>query len=118
MFGALRPIAEREKLPSIERAWRDEIASAWSSQVAQETVGWLPGYAAQIDRGSFTPDDATLATHAGGIAHLVRVSEKLGVDAELPRLFGSVVARAIAAGRAELSYAALIEQLTPAPGAS
>lgn len=90
----------------------------FATQVAQETVGWLPGYADQIDRGSFTPDDATLTTHAGGIAHLVRVSEKLGVDAELPRLFGSVVARAIAAGRAELSYAALIEQLTPSSGAA
>lgn len=129
-LSALYDVAGLSVMWSVLNAWLQGVAllstagvdasafTPFAAQVAQETVGWLPGYAAQIDRGSFTPDDATLATHAGGIAHLVRVSEKLGVDAELPRLFGSVVARAIAAGRAELSYAALIEQLTPAPGAS
>ena len=129
-LSALYDVAGLSVMWGVLNAWLQGVAllstagvdasafTPFAAQVAQETVGWLPGYAAQIDRGSFTPDDATLATHAGGIAHLVRVSEKLGVDAELPRLFGSVVARAIAAGRAELSYAALIEQLTPAPGAS
>ncbi|WP_426310652.1 NAD(P)-dependent oxidoreductase [Cellulosimicrobium sp. E-16] len=129
-LSALYDVAGLSVMWGVLNAWLQGVAllstagveastfTPFAAQVAQETVRWLPGYAAQIDRGSFTPDDATLATHAGGIAHLVRVSEKLGVDAELPRLFGSVVARAIAAGRSELSYAALIEQLAPGSSAS
>lgn len=82
----------------------------FATQMAQGTVGWLSGYADQVDRGTYPPDDATLATHAGGIAHLVEESERLGVNADLPWLFQSLVARAITAGQAGQSYAALIEQ--------
>ncbi|MFF2269204.1 NAD(P)-dependent oxidoreductase [Cellulosimicrobium cellulans] len=129
-LSALYDVAGLSVMWGVLNAWLQGVAllgtagvdastfTPFATQVAQETVGWLPGYAAQIDSRSFTPDDATLATHAGGIAHLVRASEKLGVDAELPRLFGSVVARAIAAGQADRSYAALIEQLTPGAEAS
>ncbi|RNL86551.1 NAD(P)-dependent oxidoreductase [Halostreptopolyspora alba] len=79
-------------------------------RMAQGTVGWLAGYADQVDSGTYPPDDATLATHAGGMAHLVAESERLGVNAELPRLFRSLVDRAITAGQAEKSYPALLEQ--------
>ncbi len=34
-------------------------------QIAQGTVGWLAGYADQVDTGTYPPDDATLTTHAG-----------------------------------------------------
>ncbi|MDF2805325.1 MAG: 6-phosphogluconate dehydrogenase [Cellulosimicrobium sp.] len=129
-LSALYDVAGLSMMWGVLNAWLQGVAllrtagvdasafAPFAARIAHDTVGWLPGYADQIDRGSFTPDDATLATHAGGIAHLVRVSEKLGVDSELPRLFGSVVARAIAAGQGELSYAALIEQLTPGSSAS
>ncbi|QJW37959.1 NAD(P)-dependent oxidoreductase [Cellulosimicrobium protaetiae] len=129
-LAALYDVAGLSVMWGVLNAWLQGVAllstagvdasafTPFAAQVAQETVGWLPGYADQVDRGSFTPDDATIATHAGGIAHLVRVSEELGVDAELPRLFGSVAARAIAAGHADRSYPALIEQLAPGSRAS
>ncbi|ARU51906.1 6-phosphogluconate dehydrogenase [Cellulosimicrobium cellulans] len=124
-LSALYDVAGLSVMWGVLNAWLQGVAllgtagvdastfTPFATQVAQETVGWLSGYADQVDRGSYPPDDATLATHAGGIAHLVRVSEQLGVDAELPRLFQSLVARALAAGQADQSYAALIEQLTP-----
>ncbi|MFJ4231374.1 NAD(P)-dependent oxidoreductase [Cellulosimicrobium cellulans] len=124
-LSALYDVAGLSVMWGVLNAWLQGVAllgtagvdastfTPFATQVAQETVGWLSGYADQVDRGSYPPDDATLATHAGGIAHLVRVSERLGVDAELPRLFQSLVARALAAGQADQSYAALIEQLTP-----
>ncbi|MBM7818421.1 3-hydroxyisobutyrate dehydrogenase-like beta-hydroxyacid dehydrogenase [Cellulosimicrobium cellulans] len=124
-LSALYDVAGLSVMWGVLNAWLQGVAllgtagvdastfTPFATQVAQETVGWLSGYADQVDRGSYPPDDATLATHAGGIAHLVRVSERLGVDAELPRLFQSLVARALATGQADQSYAALIEQLTP-----
>jgi 3-hydroxyisobutyrate dehydrogenase-like beta-hydroxyacid dehydrogenase len=79
-------------------------------QMAQGTVGWLAGYAEQVDTGTYPPDDATLATHAGGMAHVIEESERLGVNADLPRLFKKLVDRAIAAGQAGKSYPALVAQ--------
>ncbi|MGW3281074.1 NAD(P)-dependent oxidoreductase [Nocardia rhamnosiphila] len=85
----------------------------FAAQMAHGTVGWLTGYAEQVDSGTHRPDDATLTTHAGGMAHLIEESERLGVNSELPRLFKALVDRAITAGHAGNSYAALIGQFTP-----
>ncbi|QVQ54166.1 NAD(P)-dependent oxidoreductase [Spiractinospora alimapuensis] len=85
----------------------------FAAQVAQGTVGWLEDYAGQVDGGSYPANDATLTTHAGGMAHLIEESERLGVNAELPKLFKTLVDRAITDGQAEASYPALITQFSP-----
>ncbi|WP_415365029.1 NAD(P)-dependent oxidoreductase [Saccharothrix sp. BKS2] len=71
---------------------------------------WLPTYARQVDDGAYPPFDATLDTQLAAIEHLVRESESLGVNAELPRLFRALADRAVAAGHGGSSYAAVVEQ--------
>lgn len=73
------------------------------------TAGWLPGYARQIDRGSYPAPDATVESHLAAMDLLVRESETLGVDAELPRFVRAVAERAVAAGHGGDGYAALVE---------
>ena len=87
----------------------------FAAQLAQETVGWLAGYADQVDGGTYPPDDATLDTHAGGMTHLIEESERLGVNAEIPRLFKALADRAIAAGQGGESYPVLVEQFVQEP---
>jgi 3-hydroxyisobutyrate dehydrogenase-like beta-hydroxyacid dehydrogenase len=71
-------------------------------------VDWLPGYAKQIDTGTFPADDATLDIHRAAMAHLVQESESLGVNAEFPALIKSLADRAAAAGHGGEGYAAMI----------
>ncbi|AZM48646.1 6-phosphogluconate dehydrogenase [Streptomyces sp. WAC 06738] len=73
-------------------------------------LDWLPGYAKQIDTGTFPPDDATLDTHRVSMAHLVQESESLGVNAEFPALIKSLADRAAAAGHGGEGYPVMIEE--------
>lgn len=72
---------------------------------------WLPGYARQIDNGSYPGDDSTIHTHLAAMDHLIEESEAAGVDTDLPRLFKTVATRAVAAGRGDEGYAAIIDLL-------
>jgi 3-hydroxyisobutyrate dehydrogenase-like beta-hydroxyacid dehydrogenase len=81
------------------------------AQTAIDTVaGWLPGYARQADKGVYPADDGTIDTHLTAMAHVVRESESLGVNAELPRLVKALAERAAAAGHGADGYVALVEQ--------
>lgn len=82
----------------------------FAHQMAVGTADWLAGYAEQIDAGSYPADDATLDTHAGGMAHLIEERERLGVNAELPRVFKALADRAVAAGRGAQSFPVLVEE--------
>ncbi|WP_255560899.1 NAD(P)-binding domain-containing protein [Mumia sp. zg.B53] len=121
-LSALYDVAGLSMMWGVLNAWLQGVAllstagvdaasyTPFAAQLAQETVGWLAGYADQVDRGTYPSDDATLNTHAGGMTHLIEESERLGVNAELPRLFKALVDRAIAAGQGGRSYPVLIEQ--------
>jgi 3-hydroxyisobutyrate dehydrogenase-like beta-hydroxyacid dehydrogenase len=71
---------------------------------------WLPGYAQQIDDGTYPALDSTLDTHLAAMEHLVHESESLGVNAELPRFVKALADRAVAEGHGGSGYAAMIEQ--------
>ncbi|UFQ15924.1 MULTISPECIES: NAD(P)-dependent oxidoreductase [Streptomyces] len=78
--------------------------------MAAGVADWLPGYAEQIDKGSFPAEVAALETDARSMAHLIEESEAAGVNAELPRLFKAMADRAIAAGHGSEQYPVLIEE--------
>ncbi|WP_280305841.1 NAD(P)-dependent oxidoreductase [Nocardia neocaledoniensis] len=121
-LSALYDVAGLSMMWSVLNGWLQGVAllrtagvdasvfTPFATLMAQGTAGWLAGYAEQVDSAKFPPDDATLATHAGGLSHLVEESERLGVNAELPKLFAALVDRAVAAGQEGQSYAALIDQ--------
>ncbi|KOX33670.1 MULTISPECIES: NAD(P)-dependent oxidoreductase [unclassified Streptomyces] len=71
---------------------------------------YVTAYAPQIDEGVYPADDATVTVHRDALGHLAEESEKLGVNAELPRFFKALTDRAATDGHADSSYAALIEQ--------
>ncbi|CAL9435608.1 hypothetical protein SUDANB95_02126 [Actinosynnema sp. ALI-1.44] len=73
------------------------------------TAGWLPGYARQVEEGSYPAPDATVESHLAAMDLLVRESETSGVDAGLPRFIRAVAERAVAAGHGRDGYAALVE---------
>ncbi|MCT2593226.1 NAD(P)-binding domain-containing protein [Streptomyces sp. N2-109] len=77
---------------------------------------WLPGYARQVDDGTYPGDDSTLDTHVAAMEHLVHESESLGVSAELPRYVKALADRAVADGHGGDSYAAMIEQFRKPSG--
>ncbi|MGW1989516.1 NAD(P)-dependent oxidoreductase [Embleya sp. NPDC001921] len=82
----------------------------FARQMAAGVAEWLPGYAEQIDRGSFPAEVSALETDARAMTHLIEESEALGVNAELPRLFKAMADRAIAAGHGGEQYPVLIEE--------
>ncbi|WP_329376337.1 NAD(P)-binding domain-containing protein [Streptomyces sp. NBC_01351] len=82
----------------------------FARQIAAGVAEWLPGYAAQIDSGSFPAEVSALETDARAMVHLIEESEALGVNAELPRLFKAMADRAIAAGHGGEQYPVLIEE--------
>ncbi|GII03938.1 NAD(P)-dependent oxidoreductase [Planobispora takensis] len=82
----------------------------FAQQIAAGVAGWLPGYAAQIDSGSFPAEVSALETDARAMAHLVEESEAAGVNAELPRLIKAMADRSIAAGHGGEQYPVLIEE--------
>ncbi|MGW0484569.1 NAD(P)-dependent oxidoreductase [Nonomuraea sp. NPDC003214] len=88
----------------------------FTRMIAEEVAGWLPGYAEQVDAGSYPADVSALETDVRAMAHLVEESEAVGVNAELPKLIKALADRAIAAGRGGEQYPVLIEEFVK-PGA-
>ncbi|QBS38892.1 NAD(P)-dependent oxidoreductase [Nocardia sp. CS682] len=84
----------------------------FAQQMAVGVAGWLPGYAEQIDNGSFTAETSALETDVRAMTHLIEESEALGVNAELPKLFKAIADRAIAAGHGGEQYPVLIEEFS------
>ncbi|MER7368895.1 NAD(P)-dependent oxidoreductase [Nonomuraea wenchangensis] len=84
----------------------------FARQLAAGVAEWLPGYAEQIDRGSFPAEVSALETDARAMAHLIAESEAAGVNAELPKLFKAMADRAIAAGHGGEQYPVLIEEFS------
>lgn len=83
----------------------------FARQIAAVVAEWLPGYAEQIDSGSFPAEVSALETDArGGVEHLIEESEAAGVNAELPKLLKTMADRAIAAGHGKEQYPVLIEE--------
>ncbi|GGW79088.1 3-hydroxyisobutyrate dehydrogenase [Streptomyces lomondensis] len=82
----------------------------FARQIAAGVAEWLPGYAEQIDSGSFPAEVSALETDARAMAHLIEESEAVGVNAELPRLIKAMADRAIAAGHGKEQYPVLIEE--------
>lgn len=88
----------------------------FARQIAAGVAEWLPGYAEQIDSGSFPAVVSALETDARAMEHLIEESEAVGVNAELPQLLKTMVDRAIAAGHGKEQYPVLIEEFGK-PGA-
>ncbi|WP_131735974.1 NAD(P)-dependent oxidoreductase [Actinomadura roseirufa] len=84
--------------------------ATFAQQIAAGVAGWLPGYAEQIDNGSFPAEVSALETDARAMAHLIEESEALGVNAELPKLIKAMADRSIAAGHGGEQYPVLIEE--------
>ncbi|WP_431950757.1 NAD(P)-dependent oxidoreductase [Nocardia lijiangensis] len=82
----------------------------FARQIAVGVAEWLPGYAEQIDSGSFPAEVSALETDARAMAHLIEESEAVGVNAELPKLIKAMADRSIAAGHGGEQYPVLIEE--------
>jgi 3-hydroxyisobutyrate dehydrogenase-like beta-hydroxyacid dehydrogenase len=82
----------------------------FAQQIAAGVAAWLPGYAEQIDSGSFPAEVSALETDARAMAHLIEESEAGGVNAELPKLIKAMADRSIAAGHGGEQYPVLIEE--------
>ncbi|GAA2894200.1 MULTISPECIES: NAD(P)-dependent oxidoreductase [Streptomyces] len=82
----------------------------FAQRIAAGVAEWLPGYARQIDSGSFPAEVSALETDARAMAHLIEESEAVGVNAELPRLIKAMADRSIAAGHGGEQYPVLIEE--------
>lgn len=88
----------------------------FARRIAAVVAEWLPGYAEQIDNGSFPAEVSALETDARAMAHLVEESEAVGVNAELPKLIKAMADRAIAAGHGGEQYPVLIEEFSKPAG--
>ncbi|MFD4140940.1 NAD(P)-dependent oxidoreductase [Streptomyces sp. NPDC058572] len=82
----------------------------FAQQIAAGVAEWLPGYAEQIDSGSFPAEVSALETEVRSMAHLIEESEAVGVNAELPKLIKAMADRSIAAGHGGEQYPVLIEE--------
>ncbi|MDJ1136457.1 NAD(P)-dependent oxidoreductase [Streptomyces iconiensis] len=82
----------------------------FARQIAAGVAEWLPGYAEQIDSGSFPAEVSALETDVRAMAHLIEESEAVGVNAELPRLIKAIADRSVAAGHGGEQYPVLIEE--------
>lgn len=82
----------------------------FAQMMAAGVATWLPGYAAQINSGSYPAEVAALETDVRTMAHLIEECEALGVNAELPELIKSMADRSIAAGHGRDQYPVLIEE--------
>lgn len=82
----------------------------FAQQIAAGVAEWLPGYAEQIDNGSFPADVSALETDARAMEHLIEQSEAAGINAELPKLIKTMADRSIAAGHGAEQYPVLIEE--------
>ncbi|GGO82571.1 3-hydroxyisobutyrate dehydrogenase [Nonomuraea cavernae] len=84
----------------------------FARQIAAGVAEWLPGYAEQIDSGSFPAEVSALETDVRAMAHLIEESEAVGVNAELPKLIKAMADRSIAAGHGGEQYPVLIEEFS------
>ncbi|MFI1239732.1 NAD(P)-dependent oxidoreductase [Nocardia salmonicida] len=82
----------------------------FAQMMAAGVATWLPGYAEQIDNGSYPAEVAALETDVRTMAHLIEECEALGVNAELPKLIKAMADRSIAAGHGGEQYPVLIEE--------
>jgi 3-hydroxyisobutyrate dehydrogenase-like beta-hydroxyacid dehydrogenase len=82
----------------------------FAQRIAAGVADWLPGYAEQIDRGSFPAEVSALETDARAMAHLIEESEAAGINAELPGLLKAMADRAVTAGHGKEQYPVLIEE--------
>ncbi|WP_433336271.1 NAD(P)-dependent oxidoreductase [Spirillospora sp. CA-294931] len=82
----------------------------FARQIALVVAEWLPGYAEQVDAGSFPAEVSALETDVRAMAHLIEESEAVGVNAELPKLIKAMADRSIAAGHGAEQYPVLIEE--------
>ena len=82
-----------------------EAASTWIGGV----TGFATAYAAKIDAGDYTAEDATLTTHVATMDHLIEESRAHGVPADLPTFVRALAQRGIEAGHGSDSYASMIE---------
>ncbi|ABW15942.1 6-phosphogluconate dehydrogenase NAD-binding [Parafrankia sp. EAN1pec] len=88
----------------------------FARQIAAGVAEWLPGYAEQIDRGAFPAEVSALETDARAMEHLIKESEAVGVNAELPGLIKAIADRSIAAGHGKEQYPVLIEEFSKSRG--
>ncbi|MET9290693.1 NAD(P)-binding domain-containing protein [Streptomyces sp. NPDC003077] len=89
----------------------------FARQIAAGVAEWLPGYAQQIDSGSFPAEVSALETEVRTMEHMIEESEAAGINAELPKLIKAMADRAIAAGHGGEQYPVLIEEFgTPGNG--
>jgi len=121
-LAALYDVAGLTMMWSVLNAWLQGTAmlrtvgvdaatyAPFAQQIAAGVAGWLPGYAEQIDQGSFPAEVSALETDARAMAHMVEESEALGVNAELPKLIKAMADRAIVAGHGEEQYPVLIRE--------
>nr|WP_232327966.1 NAD(P)-binding domain-containing protein [Kibdelosporangium sp. MJ126-NF4]CEL15406.1 3-hydroxyisobutyrate dehydrogenase [Kibdelosporangium sp. MJ126-NF4]CTQ92191.1 3-hydroxyisobutyrate dehydrogenase (EC 1.1.1.31) [Kibdelosporangium sp. MJ126-NF4] len=82
----------------------------FAQQIAAVVASWLPGYAKQVDSGSFPAEVSALETDVRAMAHLIEESEAVGVNSELPKLIKAMADRSIAAGHGGEQYPVLIEE--------
>ncbi|MFD1833324.1 NAD(P)-dependent oxidoreductase [Streptomyces desertarenae] len=127
-LAALYDVAGLAMMWSVLNAWLQGTAllrtagvdaatyAPFARQIAAGVAEWLPGYAEQIDSGSFPAEVSALETDARAMAHLVEESEAVGVNAELPKLIKAMADRSIAAGHGGEQYPVLIEEFSRARG--
>ncbi|QEV21658.1 NAD(P)-dependent oxidoreductase [Streptomyces alboniger] len=121
-LAALYDVAGLAMMWSVLNAWLQGTAllrtagvdaatyAPFARQMAAGVAEWLPGYAEQIDKGSFPAEVSALEGDARSMAHLIEESERVGVNAELPKLFKAMADRSIAAGHGGEQYPVLIEE--------
>jgi 3-hydroxyisobutyrate dehydrogenase-like beta-hydroxyacid dehydrogenase len=123
-LASLYDVAGLAMMWSILNAWLQGTALAktagvdaatyapFAQRIAATVAEWLPGYAEQIDSGSFPAQVSTLETDTQAMAHLIEESEAVGVNAELPKLIKAMADRSIAAGHGPEQYPVLIEEFS------
>ncbi|MFF9571411.1 NAD(P)-dependent oxidoreductase [Streptomyces sp. NPDC014685] len=121
-LAALYDVAGLAMMWSILNAWLQGTAllrtagvdaatyAPFAQRIAAGVAEWLPGYAEQIDNGSFPAEVSALETDARAMEHLIEESRAVGVNAELPELFKAMADRAIAAGHGGEQYPVLIKE--------
>ncbi|MEU4812133.1 NAD(P)-binding domain-containing protein [Nocardia fluminea] len=121
-LAALYDVANLTMMWSVLNAWLQGTAmlrtagvdaatfAPFAQMMAAGVATWLPGYAEQIDSGSYPAEVAALETDARSMAHLIEECEALGVNAQLPKLFKAMADRSIAAGHGGEQYPVLIEE--------
>lgn len=64
-----------------------------------------------IANRSYEVTEATMELNAAAYAHVVKLSEELGIDMEFPRIVARYIERAIADGHSQQGLAAMFEML-------